>query len=67
MINGLGCFKCGQIPRIEPIYGGFTTRCGCPPVQTITTNNTWPLKKQEALGEDFERVLHDNIWDLYAR
>lgn len=25
------------------------------------------LKKQEPLGEDFEKVLYDNLWDLYQR
>jgi hypothetical protein len=25
------------------------------------------LSEQEALGEEFEGVLHENIWDLYIR
>jgi hypothetical protein len=25
------------------------------------------LSTQERLGEEFENVLHDNLWDLYAR
>jgi hypothetical protein len=25
------------------------------------------LAKQQPLGKEFERVLHDNLWDLYVR
>lgn len=25
------------------------------------------LESQETLGEDFEKVLYENLWDLYAR
>ncbi len=25
------------------------------------------LSKQERLGKEFEKVLYDNLWDLYAR
>lgn len=25
------------------------------------------LSKQERLGIEFERVLYDNLWELYAR
>lgn len=26
--------------------------------------STWPLKKQEPLPEEFEKILRDNWWDL---
>jgi len=25
------------------------------------------IKKQEPLGEEFEKVLHDNLWELYEK
>ena len=25
------------------------------------------LARQESLGKEFERVLHENLWDLYVR
>lgn len=62
------CPHCRSWPRIVPTFGGFATRCDCPPVQTITSNNTPPIiRQQERLGPEFERVLHDNLWELLAR
>jgi hypothetical protein len=28
---------------------------------------TYPQPKQEPLGEEFSRILHENLWDLYER
>jgi hypothetical protein len=39
------------------------------PAATPSTSGFYSglLAKQERLGEEFERVLFDNLWDLYAR
>ena len=34
---------------------------------TIATFYTVLLGKQQPLGKEFERVLHDNLWSLYVR
>jgi hypothetical protein len=33
----------------------------------ITTFYTALLLKQQPLGKEFEKVLYDNLWDLYER
>lgn len=34
-------------------------------VETVSSFYTQLLENQEPLGQDFEQVLHDNLWDLY--
>lgn len=33
--------------------------------QAISAFYTQLLSKQEPLDRDFEKILHDNLWDLY--
>jgi hypothetical protein len=35
--------------------------------RSITAFYTTLLAKQQPLGKEFEKVLHDNLWDLYVR
>jgi hypothetical protein len=60
------CPRCRTLPRLVPFFGKFYWSCECPPARTYTTDNTAPIM-QERLGPEFERVLYDNLWDLYAR
>jgi hypothetical protein len=34
--------------------------------EQVTMFYTELLTKQSALGDDFSKVLHDNLWDLYS-
>jgi len=48
------------------------TYCQCRPDWVCCLRRDCPRaaairQRQERLGRDFERVLYDNLWDLYAR
>ena len=46
------CPRCGRLYQIKPDYAGsFMLACGCPPLQTYTTNNTNPPPNTPALRE----------------
>jgi hypothetical protein len=34
---------------------------------TVATFYATLLAKQQPLGKEFEKVLYDNLWDLYVR
>ena len=43
----------------------FEKNIDCQFVETVSSFYEQLVKKQEPLGQEFEQVLLDNIWDLY--
>ena len=61
--------KYGEIRRLEYICNGYCL----PPVTYEELSSWFPYEymrsleiAQEELGNDFSKVLNDNLWDLYV-
>jgi hypothetical protein len=67
-------------PAVHPVVrpstiGQFGNLIGTTPHNTqtvdfegaVTAFYTGLLAKQQPLGKEFEKVLYDNLWDLYVR
>ncbi len=53
--------------QIRNIFGGVVEARPDPFVESISTFYAKLVASQEALGAEFSRLLHDNLWDLYER
>jgi hypothetical protein len=53
--------KLGKEPLIEAIARSSAVE------SSIVSFYSTLLAKQERLGSEFEKILFDNLWDLYAR
>lgn len=49
--------------EISILEGAYADRF----IETVSNFYAALLVRQEPLGEEFARVLHDNLWDLYER
>jgi hypothetical protein len=58
---------------VQPTFGSYSTLMGQSAIWTTGSNTELSvfyaalLSKQERLGPEFEQILFDNLWDLYAR
>lgn len=55
----------GQVVRILPddFVDGMETQFE----EAVSSFYAQLIESQESLGQEFERVLHENLWDLYER
>lgn len=59
-----------QLPSFEQyrgIFGGVSSFEGDPFIESVSSFYAKLVAMQEPLGEDFSRVLHENLWELYER
>jgi len=52
---------------IPPAYAEYIGRAALAHMSDVALAHASIAASQEPLGEPFQRVLHDNLWDLYAR
>ena len=58
----------GSSATYDSIRGGITGEYDCTPVrfeQAVGNFYASLLSSQESLGVEFQKVLYDNLWDLY--
>jgi hypothetical protein len=56
----------GTYSQLQNVFTGMYDRYSLNFESTIAHFYADLLSKQEPLGKDFEKVLYDNLWDLYV-
>lgn len=56
----------GTYSQLQNMFTGMYDRYSLDFDSTISTFYANLLAKQEPLGKEFEKVLYDNLWDLYV-
>lgn len=61
------CPRCGRLPQLVPIVGGFAMQCGCQPQQAYITSDTGPyFADYSGLPPDAPEMPPE-VADLYKR